>query len=203
MSKLDERLRDRLLTLAAQDESVRSRLASDGSLFQGYHPEMQAVHKENAGQLEQILAEHGWPGEPLAGADGAEAAWRIAQHAIGLPDFQRACLKALEAAAAVGTVPTWQPAYLEDRVRSFEGRPQLYGTQFDWDEQGMMSPLPLEQPENVDQRRASIGLPPLAEAIARHRRDSRPEHRPRDLAERRREMQEWAVRTGWRAPSSS
>jgi hypothetical protein len=202
-AKMDQGLRGRLLALAARDAEVRARLAADGSLFQNYHPEMEAVHRENAAALEAILIESGWPGEPLAGTDGAEAAWRILQHAIGLPDFQRRGLALLTEAAGRGEVPSWQPAYLDDRIRSFEGRPQLYGTQFDWDEQGLMSPLPIEQPENVDQRRAAIGLPPLAEATARHRRDSSAEHRPKDLAERRREMQNWAAKTGWRAPPPS
>ncbi len=202
-ARIDQGLRNRLLALAEHDADVRARLAADGSLFQGYHPEMQAVHEENAAVLDAIIAEHGWPGEPVAGTDGAEAAWLIVQHAIGLPDFQRRGLALLIEAARRGEVPAWQPAWLDDRIRSFEGRPQLYGTQFDWDEQGMMSPLPIEQPENVDQRRASIGLPPLAEATARYRRDSRPEHRPEDLAERRREARIWAVKTGWRPPPPS
>ena len=197
---MDEALRNRLLALIGEDDRVRSRLAADGSLFEGYHREMQAVHEANASALKAILAEHGWPTEALAGADGAEAAWRIVQHAIGLPDFQRTCLARIEAAAAAGEIPAWQPAYLGDRIRTFEGRPQLYGTQFDWDEQGLMSPLPIEEPENVDRRRAAIGLPPLAEATAHQRRGSAAEQRPQDLAARRREMEEWAVKTGWRRP---
>lgn len=189
-------LRDGLLALAAKDERVRARLAADGSLFQGYHPEMEAVHLANAAALETILAEHGWPSEALAGADGAEAAWRIVQHAIGLPDFQRRCLALQREAAGRCEIPAWQPAWLDDRIRSFEGRPQLYGTQFDWDEDGLMSPLPIEEPEKVDERRSALGLPPLAEAIARHRRESGTEPPRQD----RRERALWLVKTGWRAP---
>jgi hypothetical protein len=202
-ASIDQELRNRLLALAARDAEMRARLAEDGSLFQGYHPAMHAVHEENAAVLEAIIAVRGWPSESLAGADGAEAAWLILQHAIGLPDFQRRGLALLTEAAGRGEVPVWQPAYLDDRIRSLEGRPQLYGTQFDWDEQGLMSPLPIERSDNVDRRRAEIGLPPLAEATTRHRRDSPAEHRPKNLAERRREMQEWALKTGWRAPPPS
>jgi hypothetical protein len=197
---MNDELRERLIALAANDEAVRSRLAADGTLFDGYHPEMQVVHEANAAALEALIAEHGWPTEALAGDDGAEAAWRIVQHAIGLPDFQRACLARIVAAADAGEIPAWQPAFLGDRIRTFEGRPQVYGTQFDWDEQGLMSPLPIEDPDNVDVRRTEIGLAPLAEATERHRRESGSEPRPEDLAARRREAHAWAVKTGWRAP---
>jgi hypothetical protein len=199
---MDEALRETLLAMARHDGEVRSRLAEDGRLFEGYHPEMQKVHEANAAAIGAIVAERGWPSVALAGADGAEAAWLVAQHAIGLPDFQRRCLGLLEAAAAGGEVPAWQPAYLADRIRSLEGRPQLYGTQFDWDAGGLMSPLPIEAPDDVDARRAAIGLPPLAETTAMHRRNAAAETRPADPARRKREAHEWAVRIGWRTPSA-
>lgn len=200
---MDEALRERLLAMARHDLDVRTRLAEDGSLFAGYHPEMQVVHDANAAALDAIVAERGWPSVGLAGADGAEAAWLVAQHAIGQPGFQRRCLALLEAAAARDEVPGWQPAYLADRIRSLEGRPQLYGTQFDWDDDGLMSPLPIEAPDGVDARRAAIGLPPLAETTAMHRRNAGPETKPADLARRKQEAHAWAVRTGWPTPDQS
>lgn len=184
--------------MAARDLETRERLAADGSLFDGYHPEMQAVHEANAAALAGIVERHGWPTELLAGKDGAEAAWLIAQHAISLPDFCRRCLGELKAAAEAGAVPRWQPAYLEDRIRLFEGRPQLHGTNFDWDEQGLMSPNPIDEPEGVDERRAAIGLGSMAEATERHRRSSAAEYRPADLTKRRHEMDAWARKVGWR-----
>jgi len=188
-------LRDRLLALRDHDQAVRSRLAADGSLFQGYHPEMQAVHEANAAELQAVVAAHGWPTAALVGEDGAEAAWLVAQHAIGLPEFQRACLQALRASDA----PAWQAAYLEDRIRVLEGRPQLYGTQFDWDAEGRMSPEPIEDPDSVDQRRAAAGLPPLAEAVEKARRGAGDEPVPADLEARRREKDTWARKVGWRS----
>jgi hypothetical protein len=40
-----------------------------------------------------------------------------------------------------GDAPALQAAMLEDRIRAFEGRPQRYGTQFDWDANGEPSPV--------------------------------------------------------------
>ena len=51
-------------------------------------------------RLRELIREHGWPDEQIAGKDGAEAAWLIAQHAIGEPDFERQSLKLLRACAA-------------------------------------------------------------------------------------------------------
>ena len=199
---MDKELGDRLVAMAANDAAVRERLAADGSLFDGYHAEMQAVHDANAAVLEAILAGRAWPTRSLVGEDGAEAAWRILQHAIAQPNLLRRALPLLEAAAARGELPAWQPAFLSDRIRTFEGRPQIYGTQFDWDANGEMSPLPIEDPVEVDARRARIGLPPLAETIAHHRRHSGREPRPNDPEARQRAMHEWAVRVGWRSGSA-
>ena len=195
---VDQSLRRRLVSLARRDAKARERLAADGSLFEGYHPAMQAVHEENAATLDSIVREHGWPTAATAGNDGAEAAWLIAQHAIGLPDFQRRCLHYLKLAAANGDLPAWQPAMLLDRIRVFEGRPQVYGTSFDWDDGGQMSPLPIEDAQTVDERRAEVGLPTLVESIARHRLQSEQEPRPANLNARRQQMEEWARRVGWR-----
>jgi hypothetical protein len=187
-----------LLERIERDETVRARLAAEGSLFDGYHPEMQAVHDDNAAALERIVAEIGWPDKGKVGKDAADAAWRILQHAIARPDLQRGMLGVLKAEADTGRIPKWQPAYLEDRIACHEGRPQTFGTQFDWDEDGQMSPLPIAEPDAVDARREEIGLPPLAEATAAHRQSLGAEKPPSDLRARRAGYHDWAVSVGWR-----
>ena len=193
----DAALRDELLAMRAEDLRVRTRLAADGSLFEGYHPEMEAVHRANAARLREILDAHGWPGHARVGADGAEAAWLVAQHAIGEPDMQRRCLTLLTDAAERGDVPAWQPAYLEDRVHGFEGRPQRYGTQWDVDAEGRPFPLPIEDPDGVEARRAAVGLEPLAMLLAR----AEPETPLPPEVRARKKVQEavWLRRVGWRA----
>lgn len=201
MQQRDEQLRQSLLDMAAQDLSLREELAADGSLFEGYHPRMQQVHRRNAEGLLEIMRRHGWPGHSLVGEDGAEAAWLIAQHAIAEPDLQRRTLTLMKEAAQRGEAQLWQAAMLEDRIRMFEGRRQLYGTQFDWDEWGEMSPYPeIEDVERVDERRHAVGLGPLQEDVARKRaaiKQSK-ERPPEDLVRRREEIEEWARAAGWR-----
>lgn len=193
-------IRHELLQMRAEDERVRAELAEDGSLFDGYHPRMAEAHRRNAARLAAILDEYGWTGKTLVGEDGAEAAWLIAQHAIGSPALQRRCLPLLEEAARQGEAPAWQLAYLTDRVRVLEGRPQVYGLMFDWDEAGEMSPCEIEGPQNVDERRRSVGLPSLAESVRRHRDAAQEsnERPPADWRARRKRMEEWARSVGWR-----
>ncbi|MBC8069469.1 MAG: hypothetical protein IAG13_14125, partial [Deltaproteobacteria bacterium] len=59
---VDESLRRELLERIEHDDTVRERLARDGSLFDGYHPEMEAVHRTNAAWLAELVARAGWPG---------------------------------------------------------------------------------------------------------------------------------------------
>ncbi|UZK68607.1 hypothetical protein OKW76_11170 [Sphingomonas sp. S1-29] len=195
---MDQSLASRLIALAAHDRATRARLASHGSLFEGYHPEMQAVHEANAQALETIIDAIGWPIADRVGESGAEATWLIAQHAIGLPPFQRRCLGLLEAAVAQGQAPAWQMAMMFDRICVFEGRAQRYGSQFDWGDDGQFSPLPIDDPDGVDRRRAEVGLEPLAAAIANHREQTEAGAKPADLASRRKRIEEWAQRVGWR-----
>jgi hypothetical protein len=193
-------IRRELLAMAEEDGRVRAALTADGTLFEGYHPRMRAVHDGHAARLTRILDEHGWPDRSKAGPDGAEAAWLIVQHAIAHPALQRRALGELMKAADRGEVPRWHPVMLEDRIRMFEGRPQRYGTQFDWDADGRLSPVSIEDRADVDQRRKSVGLRPLDEEIEAQRRAAAQanERPPADWEKRQREMQAWLRAVGWR-----
>ncbi len=193
-------LRDELLAMEAEDRRVRAELLAHGVLGDGYHPVMRAVHEKNAADLAAIVEKHGWPGRTLVGDEGAHSAWLVLQHAIGNPGLQRRGLELLRQAAEKGEIPYLQIAYLDDRIRFFEGRPQLYGTQFDWDAGGELSPYPIEDLEKVDERRASVGLGPLAERIRQLREEAARsgERPPEDWAEQQRKGQEWARSVGWR-----
>lgn len=195
---MNETPRAELLAMEAEDLRVRSELAADGSLFDGYDPRMRDVHDRNASRLNEIIRENGWPGRNLVGEDGTEAAWLIAQHAIAQPSFQRGWLVLLQDAAKLADVPPWQPAYLLDRIRVLEGKPQVYGTQFESDESGEPRPSAIEQPETVNERRRQIGLNTIEEQTLRMRQEAVTEPRPKDHAEFERKYQRWLRDVGWR-----
>lgn len=200
MSMDPQSVRAELLAMATEDLRVREELASSGALFEGYHPCMREIHERNAERLGAILAAHGWPGRSFVGEDAAESAWLILQHAIGNPSLQRRSLTLLKEAAAINDVSPIHVAMLEDRVRSNEGIGQRYGTQFDWDEHGRISPLQIEDEPNVDKRRAEIGLRPLAQEVRRMRQLAveSGERPPKNWHARQAEKQQWLRANGWR-----
>jgi hypothetical protein len=195
-------IRAELLEMARADLALRDELAHDGSLFEGYHPQMAALHQRHAARLAAIIDAHAWPGRSCVGDEGARAAWLILQHAIGNPPLMRRGLTLLQGGASRGEVSPLEVAMLDDRIRTFEGRPQRYGTQFDWDKDGTLCPLPLEDPAGVDARRRAIGLGPLGQELRRRRRavarGRELERPPADWAGRQRDMERWLRQVGWR-----
>ena len=172
-------------------------LVDAGELGGPYVPRMEAVHVKNAARLRALIAQYGWPTEEVAGKDGAEAAWFIAQHAIGEPEFQRDTLKRLQEAGSQGKTPAWHAAYLEDRIAMLEGRPQRFGTQWmDDPRDGLIRPWTLADPENVNQLRASVGLDPLR-AIPEPGPDLSPEEQQK-IRDNYRWWEEWHISKGWR-----
>lgn len=98
-----------------------------------------------------------------------------------------------------GDMPATTEAYLTDRIRFNQRLPQVYGTIFDWDEQGEMSPWCIENPETVEKRRQEVGLPPLEEYMQTMRNSAREEGHcpPASYDARQREIETWAKHVGW------
>lgn len=70
---------------------------------------------------------------------------------------------------AAGEADPAHVALLEDRVAVSEGRPRTYGTQFRRQD-GDFVPLPIADPDRVDELRCSVGLDSLAEEREQMRR---------------------------------
>ncbi len=182
--------------MRAEDLRVREELLESGELEKGYAPRMEAVHRANAARLREIIAEHGWPDAELAGPDGTLAAWFIAQHAIGEPNFQREALKLVQEKVKQEKVPAAQEAFLFDRIAMYEGRPQRYGTQSLPCPDGEYRRWTTEDPEHLNERRAAMGITPVPE--------DPPETAPTPSAlaeyeEWLRGYEIWLRKAGWRA----
>jgi hypothetical protein len=197
---LNESLRDELLAMRNADLQLRSRLVAKGTLFGAYNEEMASLHRQHNVRLREVLLQHGWPGRTLAGEDGCDAAWLVLQHAVLDPPLMRKARALLERAVQEGDAPGSHLGYLVDRIRTLEGLPQVYGTQHDWDESGHISPLPIEDAGDVDQRRAALGLEKLEFQTARLRQRSIAEgdRMPADLSAHRNSGEDWARALGWR-----
>ena len=194
-----EALAKKIIELKKKDLALRERLIQEGQLHFGYHEEMAKLHASNAEQLKEIIDIIGYPTIDKVGKAGNEAAWLIIQHAIGQPEFMKKCLQQLEVAVHENKANPIHLAYLTDRIAVFEGKPQRYGTQFDWDENGEMSPQHLDNIAEVNQRRKSIGLNTLEEQTTIIRSQVQKENQtpPEDFYERKKAMDEWRISVGW------
>jgi hypothetical protein len=159
-----DELRAELLRRRDLDQAARGAFAGAGE----DKAQIIAMDDANTAWLRTVLDEVGWPGRTLVGADGAHAAWLIAQHADRHPAFQRRCLRLLERAVASGEALPADLAYLTDRVLLARGEPQLYGTQVSARAEGFIAPR-LRDPATVDARRVAMGLTPLADHLAQAR----------------------------------
>lgn len=195
---MNQQLLDELLALKQHDIDTRSRLLNDGKLYGDYAPEMQKIHRENATELDKIISKYGWPGISLVGLEGCRAAWLIAQHSICTPALQRKFLTLLVNASERGDAPKVLVAFLTDRIRFNENKPQLYGTVLDWNEEGELS-CEVEDSANLDVRRKAVGLAPFREELEKHREEVKSEGGvpPKDLAEYKQKAREWASSVGW------
>ncbi len=186
-----------LVSLVQNDFECRERLAKSGELFDGYNPEMEAIHVQNAQEFQTLLDKYGWPDRNIDGASAQDAAWYIVMHAISLPEFQRRALKILEQKPS--SCESRQLAMLQDRILVFSGKKQIYGTQSDWDQNGELKPYPIEHSKQVDELRISVGLPPLETSIRslRERALSEGEIAPSNPKERIQKRISWMLKTGW------
>jgi hypothetical protein len=147
-----------LIEMARLDQEVRLgwRIDEEWSV-----EHMQEVDDQHLIRLREIVKDDGWPGFKLVGEEGARAMWLLVQHTPDL-EFQKECLILLEAAVVKQDASPIHLAYLKDRVLMYEGKKQIYGTQFQIINQKLVV-YPIEDEVHVDDRRLAIGLCSFAE----------------------------------------
>ncbi len=168
-------LRRELLERMERDQAIRKSLINKSgeagkeafNADPGTIGEMMKVDRENREWLAEQIEQAGWPGKSKVGKDGAHAAWLLVQHADQDRQFQQRCLDLMQEAGSE-EVSGVDIAYLTDRVLVGQGKPQRYGTQV-----GMVDGQPkvneCEDPDNLDARRAELGMGPISEYLDRIR----------------------------------
>jgi hypothetical protein len=197
---MDNSFTKRIIALRDADFQLREKLARESNLGESYNTEMEQLHNHNADTLNNIIDEIGYPTIGKVGKEASEAAWIVIQHAIGKPEFMKKSLRMLEDAVNQNEASPVNLAYLSDRIATLEGRPQLYGTQFDWDKDGELSPQPYDDWGKVNDRRKLIGLTSLDEQTITMRKNAKLDNlfSPEDFEERKKEVEEWRKKVGWK-----
>lgn len=187
-----------LVILAERYRSVRAALSSDTSLWK-YHPMMVELSQQNANRLNEIFDTYGWPSFEKAG--GPWALLVLLDSAISSPKVMRRGLELLRVAERRNEVEPVDVVMMEDEILTLEGKPQLYGTQLDWDANGELSPCPIADPQDADVRRHAAGLVSLTEEIENIRAEARragAKPPPEDPIVRQATVEAWARSVGWR-----
>lgn len=190
---------ENIIDLKNADLALREKLIQSGQLSNGYNNEMRELQNKNAEILRDIIDKIGYPTIDKVGKEAHEATWLIIQHSIEQPEFMKKCAKLLEEAVFEDKADPKSLAYLTDRIAVFEGKEQLYGTQFDWDKSGNLRPNHFDDLTKVNERRKSIGLNTLEEQteIIRKQAENENQSPPTDFDKRMQEIEEWKRNVGW------
>jgi hypothetical protein len=172
-----------LLLRFARDQDVRS-VFSQLKWTEGLSPagannwmlaagtRVNAVDCDNTAWLKAQLARIGWFTIPKYGEQADTAAWHLVQHADRDPSFQREMLDKLQVLPA-GETNRKRLGLLWDRVARAQGHLQRYGTQGTCKDD-QWTPFESEDPEHLDERRASLGMEPIAEHMKMVSREACP-----------------------------
>ena len=118
----------------------------------------------NLKKVKLIIDKYGWLGMDEIGTLCNTALYRIIQHSdIKTQEYY---LPLMREAVKNKKATSSDLASLEDRVALRHGNNQIYGTQIGYDPKTLKYYVsPLEDPDNVDKRRAEVGLKPLSEVL--------------------------------------
>ncbi len=122
------------------------------------------LDKKNLERIEIILEQYGWLSEDIIGFKESEAIFLVIQHAS--LEVQIKYFPIMEKAVELGNARKCDLAMLQDRILVKQGKKQIYGTQLIYNEEEKQYVVePLVYPEKVDERRQSVGLPPMNEYL--------------------------------------
>lgn len=156
-----------------EDQALRRSVNEMEATYGRNSPEMEELWKRmsykdslNLVAVESILEERGWLGPDVIGPRGNNTLFLVIQHANLTTQIKY--LPVMREAVKHGRAQASSLALLEDRVLMRTGELQLYGSQIARDpDTGQFYLSPVEDPDHLDERRASVGLGPIAEYLAR------------------------------------
>ena len=147
-----------------EDQAIRDGFGTGGIIDSLQFATMLRVDSTNTAWLKTYVSSWGWPTSEQVGHEAVGAAFLIVQHAVQDTAFMRAMLPSIKEAYRRGDLKGGDVAMLTDRVAVKAGRPQTYGTQLSLHD-GKWTLDPIADSTHVDERRARMGLPPLAEYL--------------------------------------
>jgi len=155
----NDTLRQRLLSAVGRDRSLTDRVQLGAEVLVNDGTPLSQSDSALSADLKALARQRGsaWPTKSVVGARGVRALWFFAMRDTSL---QRVILHRLMEAGPEESFPP-DVAILEDRLRTRDGRGQLYATQIRPTGKGKVEPARTEDLAHVDMRREGALLPPL------------------------------------------
>jgi hypothetical protein len=145
----ERRLLDEKMQIISRNKGINS---PDYKVIKDTIQKLDAV---NSFKIESIIRTYGWPGVDQI-EEGGERSLLYLYQTLGFND-QKKYYPFLAEGFRSGTIDAVNYAAMSDKIAFRDKREQIYGTQLGNDKHL----LPFENPDSVNFRRASIGLPPL------------------------------------------
>jgi hypothetical protein len=123
---------------------------------------VERLDADNQTWLKELVRDKGVPTAAQVGENGVKWAWVIVQHANAQPEWQASLQPEFEKRYQAGELSADLLAKMTDRVLLAQGKPQRFGTQFDW-LSGHFNPRGAIDIAQIDAHRSAIGLMPLAD----------------------------------------
>jgi hypothetical protein len=165
--KYDKRLLQVLDSLRTEDQKwrkyrrrfINGELQDDTISKEFITRQMLLTDSLNYFQLKAIFDKYGFPNYDIVGPGGANSFWLLVQHQDRRPDFQVLVLEKMKIEVEANKASRVDYAYLVDRVKINAGQQQVYGTQMELNsDQTSFEPKNVIDPEDLNERRASVGL---------------------------------------------
>lgn len=168
----DRPLKALLDSIYDEDQGTRVQMGEIQEKYGWDSPQMDSLWKIaglkdslNLLEITRILDTRGWLGASVVGKKGNSTLFLVIQHSD--QKTQEKYLPMMRNAVAKGNAMASSLALLEDRVALGQGKKQVYGSQIGFFQaSGENYVLPLEDPDNVDKRRAEVGLNKLEEYVS-------------------------------------
>lgn len=170
-ANLNKPLVAQLDSIFIEDQKYRKQIDTVEKKYGWESKEMKSLWKVidekdsiNLIEIKNILDKYGWLGADVIGAQGNATLFLVIQHSDLAT--QEKYLPMMREAVKNGKAQGSSLALLEDRVALRQGKKQIYGSQIGRDAETQIYYVsPLEDPDNVDKRRAEVGLQPLSEYV--------------------------------------
>lgn len=147
-----------------QLDSIEKQFGMNSKEMKAHWKKIQKTDKANLKVIRKIIDKRGWLGANVIGQEGNMTLFLVIQHSD--LKTQQKYLPMMREAVQKGNADASELALLEDRVALGLGKPQIYGSQLSQKDDGTLYLRAMIDPDNVDKRRASVNLGPIAEYVS-------------------------------------